>query len=69
MFLIIILSFLYTKKNCKKYLCASKTNFSIYVFELCKFSGLCTLYELNKLYELHELCKYFMNHLKSVEIT
>ena len=64
-FLIIILSFLYTEKNYKEYLCVSKISFSIlYVFELCKFSGLCTLYELNKLYELRELCTYFMNHLK-----
>ena len=43
--------------------------YELYVFKLLKFSELCTLYELNKLYELHELCKCFMNHLKSVEVT
>ena len=43
--------------------------YELLVFKLLKFSELCTLYELIKFYELHELCKCFMNHSKSVEIT
>ena len=37
--------------------------------ELCELHGFCTFYELCKLYELCQSYEYFMNRLKSHEIT
>ena len=39
-----------------------------YVCKLCMLFELCKLHDLNKLCDLYKLYRYFMNHLKSVEI-
>ena len=39
-----------------------------YVCKLCMLLELCKLHDLNKLCDLYKLYRYFMNHLKSVEI-